>query len=372
MTEIMKRRTSIYLGYIAAAILAVAGEAFAQIRTEISRARPLYNRDTITICVMGDMMMHAAQIENAHRFGNWYDFTSYFRHVRDRIESADLSMANMEYTLAGEPYTGYPAFSAPDSYARYLAGCGFDIFLAANNHILDKGSQGAARTIEKYRELEESHGIRYCGLAADRNGREQSHPLILNIKGIKIAIINFTYGTNLGADRHWPKVNYMNDRTGLKAALDKASETDFTLVLPHWGTEYELKHSEQQQETAKWLIENGADMIIGTHPHVVQDRETINGVQVVYSLGNAVSNMSAPNTQVGLMATVRIVREPDGDINVLPAEYTWLWCSRPGGYCDSYCVLPIEDFIGSRSQWKGAWEYDKMTASFERVRAATR
>ncbi len=352
-------------------MLTVGEMASAQIRQTFSKARPLYQEDTVTICVMGDMMMHTAQVENAHRLLHRYDFTQYFKHIRNRIKDADLAIANMEFTLAGEPYTGYPAFSAPDSYAEYLADCGFDIFLAANNHIFDKGSEGASRTIARYRELSKSHGIRYCGLTADQEDREQTYPLIINTKGISIAIVNFTYGTNLGADMHWPKVNYMNDKARVKEALDKASESDFTLVLPHWGNEYELKHSPQQSETAQWLIENGADMIIGTHPHVVQDCETIDGVQVIYSLGNAVSNMSAANTQVELMAEIRLIRETDGDIRVLPVRFTWLWCSRPGGYGNSYTVLPVEEQIGRRKEWKGAWEHDKMTRTYNRVRSAT-
>ena len=371
MTEIMNRKALILLVSVAAIISTATVCGSAQIRTGLSKARPLYGRDTVTICVMGDMMMHTAQIENAHRWGQWYDFSQYFRCLEDRIARADISIANMEYTLAGEPHTGYPAFSAPDCYAEYLAGCGFDIFLAANNHIFDKGSSGAARTLERFAALGRSHGIRYCGLSVNEEDRDKTYPLIINLKGINIALVNFTYGTNLGADLHWPKVNYMNDRTLLKEALNRSANADFTLVLPHWGNEYELTHSTQQKETARWLVGNGADMIIGTHPHVVQDCETIDGVQVAYSLGNAVSNMSAANTQIGLMAEIKIVREDNGDVKVLPIGFTWLWCSRPGGYCDSYCVLPVEEFIGSRDRWKGAWEYDKMISTFERVRKAT-
>ena len=112
-------------------------------------------------------------------------------------------------------------------------------------------------------------------------------------------------------------------------------------------------------------------MIIGAHPHVVQDSESINGIQVAYSLGNAVSNMSAANTQIGLMATVRLVREPDGNIIILPTEFTWLWCSRPGGYCHSYTVLPVEEFIGRKDEWMGKWDYEKMTSTYEHVRTTT-
>ena len=358
--------------FLAVQVILVTGTvaAFAQLKIPFLKARPLYQTDTVIICIMGDMMMHSAQIENA-RHGNRYDFNPYFKALKDRISKADIAIANMEFTLAGEPYSGYPTFSAPDCYAEYLAECGFDIFLAANNHIFDKGSEGAARTIEKYRALGKSHGIRYCGLAMDENDRKQTYPLTLNVKGMSIDIVNFTYGTNLGTERHWPKVNYMNDRTRLKEALDDSQKADFTLVLPHWGNEYKLTHSHNQNETAQWLIENGADMIIGTHPHVVQDCETIEGVQVAYSLGNAVSNMSAPNTQIGLMATVRLIRKSNGDINAMPVEFTWLWCSRPGGYCNSYSVIPVKEYLDRKAEWKDSRDYEKMAYTYEYVSKTT-
>lgn len=327
--------------------------------------------DTVEICILGDMMMHKAQIENAHRCGQRYDFTSYLSHIRDKVSRADIAIANMEFTLAGEPYEGYPTFSAPDCYAEYLADCGIDVFLAANNHIFDKGSEGAGRTIEIYRNLGRSHGIKYCGLAADIQDRTVTYPLTVNVKGLDIAMVNCTYGTNIGADRQWPKVNYMSDRDGLKEALMRCNGSDFTIVLPHWGNEYELRHSEKQKETAQWLIDNGADIIVGTHPHVVQDIGTIDGVTVVYSIGNAISNMSAANTQIGLMATIRLVRDRKGKTKVLPMEFTYLWCSRPGGYCSSYTIIPVKEFIGTRDIWQGSWEYDKMVSTWERVSAAT-
>ena len=101
---------------------------------------------------------------------------------------------------------------------------------------------------------------------------------------------------------------------------------------------------------------------------MVQDVGQVDGVHVAYSLGNAVSNMSAANTQMGLMATLRLVRYHNGTVKLLPPEYELLWCSRPGGYCSRYTVLPVEEFIGTRSQWKGPWEYDKMTETRKRIK----
>ena len=335
----------------------------------------IFKEDTLSIMIMGDIMMHENQIKSARKDGT-YDFSSYFSLISDRIQGADIAVANMEFTLAGEPYTGYPCFSAPDEYASYLAECGFDIFLAANNHIFDKGTAGAERTLMKYRELASTEGIRFTGIAGNEKELQENTPLIIRKKGMRIALVNATYGTNMGLPDKSPQTVRLAAEDIMSAALSEAEETDVTIALPHWGTEYVLTHSKSQENRALWLAENGADVIVGAHPHVIQDFQVLQtgderSVPVAYSLGNAVSNMSAANTQLELLAEIRLVREENGDIKILPVEFTWLWCSRPGGYCNSYCVVPVGEFIGSRSKWKGAWEYDKMIATFERVRTAS-
>lgn len=336
----------------------------------MSQVQPLFARDTLTIRVFGDMMMHANQIGNAHRGGSEYDFSSYFSLIEDEIKEADIAIANMEFTLGGEPYSGYPCFSAPDSFATYLADCGFDIFLTANNHIFDKGGKGAQRTLDIYRSIE---GIRYTGLAADQAEREASNPLFILAKGIRLALLNFTYGTNQGSGTHWPEVNYMGEKEFIGNALSKAEteDADLTIVLPHWGEEYCLTHNDRQEETARWLVENGADLIIGSHPHVVQDCSQIEDAQVIYSLGNTVSNMSAANTQIGLMATVTVIRRHNGDLEFPPVRFTYLWCSRPGGYNDSYTIIPVKEFLDRKDLWKGERDYEKMVKTYLNVKEKT-
>ncbi len=353
--------------------LADAQELVIPERWSIRPAKPLFSHDTLTIRILGDIMMHEKQIENALCADGSYDFDSYFRFIADRIGEADISIANMEFTLAGEPYSGYPCFSAPDRFAEYIAGCGFDVWLAANNHIFDKGASGAERTLEIYRRLSRTHGTSFTGLAGNEEELQSNNPLIIRSKGIKLALLNFTYGTNLGLQTYWPKTNYMGEKEKLTRAFSKAHEedADFIIALPHWGTEYVLKHSERQEKEASWLAANGADWIIGMHPHVIQDSAIVNGVPVAYSLGNAVSNMSAANTQLELMATVRIVREKNGDLKPLPLELEFLWCSRPGGYDGSYTVIPVMEFMGRKDEWQNAADYHKMVAAYERVRKET-
>lgn len=336
------------------------------------KVRPLYQQDTVTVRFFGDVMMHTKQIETAATGDGTYDFSTYYELMKKYLDDSDLNVANMEFALGGEPYSGYPSFSAPDSFATYLAETGFDLFLCANNHIFDKGRNGVLRTLGIYDNLAASHGIQYTGAAADADRQQQTNPLIINIKGIRTAFINATYGTNSPRGEGWPKTNLISDRKELSRALETAgTEADCTVVLVHWGTEYSLEHSESQKQQAVWLAEKGADVIIGAHPHVVQDTETIEignkRVPVVYSLGNSVSNMSAENTQTGLMSTMKIVRQSNGDICVLPVENRYTWCSRPGGYGNSYYVIPLTDYLERKPEWKGDWDYDKMLSTYRRV-----
>lgn len=359
--------TTILISIIAAVLCCCSARCHAQ-EIEFPYPFPISplgpSTDTLEICILGDMMMHSAQIANADAGERGYDFSSYFMYLEDKIRNADIAIANMEYTLAGKPYTGYPAFSAPEAYATYLSGLGIDVFLTSNNHIFDKGATGAERTINEFRKL----GVSITGIAQDQHMYEQVFPLTLECKGGRIALLNVTYGTNLGIGKEWPKIIRTSDKEAMAAALSKAEECDFVLVLPHWGTEYQLSHSASQEKDARWLVEHGADAIIGTHPHVIQDTQKIEGVPVFYSLGNAVSNMSATNTQMELMVTLRIVRYHNGNIKLLEPEYELLWCSRPGGYNSRYTVLPVEEFIGTRDSWHGPWEYDKMMQTRKRIK----
>jgi poly-gamma-glutamate synthesis protein (capsule biosynthesis protein) len=353
-------------------------------RWQIKPVRPIFQEDTLTIRIFGDLMMHEAQIKDAARSNGTYEFSTYFTHIQKYLDNSDLNIGNLEFTLGGKPYTGYPAFSAPDEYARHITDCGFNVFLTANNHICDKYSAGMTRTLRIYRELAQSDSIVFTGTAGNQEEFEKTTPLIIVRKGIRIAIINATYGTNIGSEKPWPKTNYLRDKKMLKDALIKAKENaDIVVVFPHWGDEYFLTHNSRQESEAKWFAENGADIIIGAHPHVVQDAgvievkdttasDGIKKVPVVYSLGNAISNMSAENTQIELMATLKITKNKDGEIKHLPLEFTYLWSSRPGGYCNHYTMLPVKDQIGKSNEWIGKWEYDKMMTTYNRVKQATK
>ena len=343
---------------------AVAYAQFPPMPEEVPPARHIFGQDTVSMFIIGDVMMHARQLE--------YPMDSFLEGISERMKSADITIANMEFALAGKPYSGYPAFSAPDEYAHYVKDCGTNVFLTANNHILDKGIRGLERTDSVYRAMEKDGLIQFTGTSRDSADNALRYPLVIHAKGFRIALVNFTYGTNLKWKGGWPKVNII-DRQDIGAALTKAKNrgADFVIALPHWGVEYELRHSREQEDLANWLVENGADAVIGAHPHVVQDSTVIGGAPVFYSLGNAVSNMSAPNTQIELAVKLTFTRDWNGDMKMLEPEVTYLWCSLPGRLKDSYATIAVRDYIGKRHLWKEPSDYDKMISTYLHVKRVT-
>ncbi|MGM9747489.1 MAG: CapA family protein [Candidatus Cryptobacteroides sp.] len=343
----------------------------------------MYNppKDTAVIVFIGDVMMHSAQIAGALQEDGTYRFDGCLDHIVPMLSEADVAVANLEFTLAGKPYTGYPCFSAPDSYPNYVADCGVDIFLTANNHILDKGSKGLARTIVIYEKMKMERGILYTGCGMDKETFERINPLYIRLKGIKTALINFTYGTNLSGQDAYPAVLRQSDKTGIRNAIQKARNegAELIIALPHWGQEYVHRHSKYQEEMALWLVQQGVDLIIGAHPHFVQDRGAFcqedegqkKRTEVIYSLGNAISNMSATDTQVELIARVRVTRDEAGKAVVLPVELEYLWCSLPGRFSGKHTVIPVKEYIDRPEAWLSKYDYDKMIQSINRTANAT-
>ncbi|MBR5384789.1 MAG: CapA family protein [Bacteroidales bacterium] len=326
-------------------------ESFFPINLNLLSLQP----DTVSIYIVGDIMTHQPVSESAKIHG----YSTFFKHIADRIGSADLAVGNMEFPLAGKPHTGYPAFSGPDEYAQYLSDIGFDVFLTANNHILDKGPAGLRRTIDVLEEKE----LIYTGISLNPAVDTLLNPLIIQVKGIKIALVNFTYGTNAAPRTEWPKVHYMQ-KDDILPILRRAREADLMMVFPHWGIEYKLHHNHEQEEMARWLVENGADVIIGTHPHVIQDVQYIDGVPVIYSLGNALSNQMDLNTRLELAVTLRIVLERHNEPRLLEPTFEYLWCTKPGMVEDSFSTVPVSL---PDSLWRQKSDYKDMISTYRLI-----
>lgn len=281
----------------------------------------------------GDVMQHLPQVEAARRDGG-YDYTESFAAIAPRMRAADLAVVNFETTLTRrEPYTGYPMFRSPVALAAALRDAGVDVALLANNHCCDGGAAGIRTSIE---ELDRC-GIRHTGVFADSADYRRNHPLYLTTHGVRLALLNYTYGTNGLPVPRGTIVNFLDTvRMGRDVAAARAAGVDFVVACLHWGNEYERRENASQRALAGFLFRHGVDVIVGSHPHVVQPWVCDTSRVVLYSLGNLVSNQRRRYTDGGLTAEVEAVRHPDGRMSYRLTP-TPVWVSLPG-----YRILPPE------------------------------
>ena len=266
--------------------------------------------DSISLYFAGDMMQHKAQLAAALQPDGTYNYSGCFTQVTTEIEAADIAICNFETTLGGAPYTGYPQFCSPDAYAEAVRDAGFDIFLTANNHCMDTRTRGLIRTLD----VLDSLGIKHLGTYRNQAERDSLYPYILKRGNMRIALLNYTYDTN-GIPVAKPCiVNYI-DTIQIKADIRRARQlkADCIIACMHWGTEYMTEPDKDQKKLEDWLYAHGVDHIIGSHPHVVQPVRTLPDYRnrpirhlTVWSLGNYISNMSAPNTDHGLAVTLHL------------------------------------------------------------------
>jgi len=273
----------------------------------------------------GDIMGHDSQIASALNTGEeGYDYKPCFQYLRPYLQEADLVIGNLEVTLAGPPYKGYPAFSSPDELADALHWAGFDILVNANNHALDRGQKGLQRTIEQLNQRE----LVQTGTFPTPERRKFHYPLVVEKKGIRIALLNYTYGTN-GIKEIPPAIVNRIDKVQIQSDLEKAAtaEPDFILVCVHWGSEYQLNENSQQRDLARFMFRHGADAIIGSHPHVVQPiRGTGKGTLVAFSMGNLISNQRNRYRDGGILFELELVKGSQGaEIESYAYLPVWVW-----------------------------------------------
>ena len=295
------------------------------ITTEIIAQEP----ETLSIVMVGDILLHDPVEAAALQEDGSYNYDAIFANMKDEIQNADLAMVNQEVIIGGEELgiSGYPAFNAAFSAGDALVNAGFDVICHGTNHALDKGKRGLLNCLgfwqEKYPEI---------AVLGIHNSQESQDNLYIYDQGeFKVAILNYTYGTNgIPLPEDMPFAVDLLDETKVVSDIKKAEElADFTIVCPHWGTEYQLEQSAAQEKWAKLFVENGVDLVLGTHPHVIQpiewvvDEESGHEMLIYYSLGNFVnwtgeSGNGIANRMVGGMAQVTLEMLDD---KVVISEY---------------------------------------------------
>ena len=303
----------------------------------------------LTLIFAGDIMQHGPQIEAARSdHDSTFNYHPCFSYVKPLVSSFDVAIANLEVTLAGAPYSGYPQFSAPDELAVAARDAGFDILGTANNHSCDRGNKGLARTLN----VLDSLGIARTGTFTDSTDLLKYHPLVLSKNDITFALFNYTYGTN-GLPFYPPAIVNLIDTNLLindLAAVDR-TKTDFVIVFFHWGNEYQSQPSLTQVKLAGLCKRHGADVIIGSHPHVLQRMEydepsdsLPGGFLLAYSLGNYVSNQRDRYRDGGAMISFTLSKTWNKKTVINP-EYHLTWVHTPiRDGKKQYYILPVRQF----------------------------
>ncbi len=323
---------------VALALAAVTGAIVALVAQRTVPAAPeaVERQDTVrraTLVFAGDLMLHKPQLARARTADGSYDFRPVFRHVAERFRQADYAVLNLETTLARSGHTGYPCFRSPAETASALADMGIDAVATANNHCCDGGSRGIAFTVA----VLDSLGIRHTGAFADSADFRSNHPLRFERGGISFAMFSHTYGTNGIPTPVGRLVNRLDTIAMARelSAVDRDS-VDVVIEFVHWGNEYERVENAEQRRLADFLRRHGVDLVIGSHPHVVQPFEADSSHAVIYSLGNLVSNQQWRYSDGGLIASVEVVKRgggrPEYSLSLEP-----VWVKTP-----EYSLIPPE------------------------------
>lgn len=309
---------------------------------EVIVAEPEPEPPSISLVMVGDILLHEPVEASALQEDGSYNYDAIFANMKEDFQAADLALVNQEVIIGGEDLriSGYPSFNAAFSLGDSLVDAGFDVICHGTNHALDKGKKGLVNCLNYWDETYPEIAV----LGINESQEDQDSIYIYEQDGIRIAILNYTYGTNgIALPSDMPYAVDLLDKEKVIADLQKAEElADFTIVCPHWGTEYLLETDSQQKKWANIFLENGADLILGTHPHVIEpiewltDEETGNEMLVYYSLGNFVnwtssSRAGVANRMVGGMAEVTIGLDENGKTVITDYGVTAVVCHLQEG-----------------------------------------
>lgn len=310
---------------------------------------------TATILAAGDVMFHTPQIRGAYNSqSGTYDFNDNFSLVKKYIESVDLALVNFETVTAGSDrgFHGYPNFNSPVESLEALANAGFDILSTANNHSLDQGKVGVISTIEALK----SYGLKNIGTYNEPSDKI----LIEKVNDINVGLLSYTYGCNgmeytLTEEELDNMINII-DEDRIKSDIEKSVEkgADLVVVFIHWGNEYQREPSEEQMELGRKMVEWGANIVFGSHPHVIQKSEIIehNGKDnfIIYSLGNFISNQRRETinnkyTEDGIMVAIEVEKnftKNETIIKNITYTPTWVHKYSVDGVA-KYEIIPIDE-----------------------------
>jgi hypothetical protein len=305
---------------------------------------------TATFAFTGDTLMHSPLVRQAQRNagGAGYDFSPMYARVAPILSAYDTAVCHLETPIAppGEALSTAPIYGVPAEVTTALAGAGYDRCSTASNHSMDRGAAGVDATVTAL----EAAGVAQAGMARTP---EEAITRLFDVNGITVAHISDTFSLNglrRPADQPW-RVGMIDDGLIIDAGRDaRARGADVVILSLHWGTEGRSEPDDYQRDVANWVTASGAvDLVIGTHAHVPQPIEMVNGRWVAFGLGNFISNMPLPNnswpasSQDGVIVGVTIAEQPDGTFLVERPTVTPTWVDRDHGWVIRPVVADLAD-----------------------------
>lgn len=360
--------------------------------TEVSQA---------TITAGGDVMMHIPVINSGKQNNGTYNYDSIFSKISDYVNRSDYAMVNLETTLGGtengREYSGFPQFNCPDEIVDAVKNAGFDMFLTANNHANDTGAAGLKRTYSTI----QSKGMEILGTM---ESEEEPKYQILEVNGIKIGMICYTYG-EIDSNTGRPSVNGLPLDDSVSSRINvfdyykldvfygqiqnhieamKKDGAEALVLFIHWGEEYWLSPNDYQKQIAQKMCDLGIDVIVGGHPHVVEPitlltstADSSHKTVCMYSVGNIISNQRSDNvgvssghTEDGVLFSFTFVKYSNGEVHLDSAELlpTWVQMWKENSQ-KQYCILPLDKDVDDWQTALGIGESDYASAqkSYERT-----
>ena len=325
----------------------------------------------VSFLFMGDIMGHGPQIKSAWQENKkQYEYSEVFNPLEDIISSVDFAIGNLEVTLAGKPFKGYPQFSSPDELAVACKNSGMDVLVTANNHSCDRKNKGIVRTLDVLDSLK----ILHTGTFKDVNKREKNNLLVLSKEGIKVGLLNYTYGTN-GLPFSDPVYVNLVDSVLIKKDVINAKNKDLDklIIFVHWGYEYKDFPNSYQKKYNRFFQDLGVDVVIGSHPHVIQpmvySKENNHEFLTVFSLGNFVSNQRAERKDGGAMFRLSF-QKTDNNIQISRKEYIPVWVHK---YMEKekyhFQILPCARPIYNEKYFSNKEDFQKMKTFLDNTRA---
>ena len=278
----------------------------------------------VTLLAVGDDLVHGSTLNGGLQEDGTYDFNGFYRHLTDEISAADIAIINQETIFAGDQfeYSGYPTFNTPDAMGDAIVNAGFDVVLHATNHTMDKKDKGVEHCLEFWETTYPD--ITVLGIYDSKEAQDTI--TVVEKNGIKIAMLNYTYGLNgikiPAGKEHLVTLLTWSNRDYIRSQIRQAKElADFVIVFPHWGTEYVYEPDKNQVAWTELFAEECVDLVIGTHPHVLEpvewiDRPDGEKMLVFYSLGNFISGQIEAPRLLGGMANVTLTETPEGTIEI--------------------------------------------------------